>query len=501
MLPALSADGRVLVFWSYASNLVPGDGNRAADVFCRDLMTGAFEAISVNPAGRTGNGESQSCSISADGRFVAFYSRATDLVPGDANGTGDVFVRDRQTGTTRLVSKSSSGVQGDYGSFEQAISADGRFVAFRSAATNLVPNDSNRNDDIFVHDLLAGTTERVNLSTLGAEANRDSIDVAISADGRFVAFSSIANNLHPSVRVLQWHVYVHDRLSAVTECVSLASDGSDNDGHSRWPAMSADGRWVCFQSEASRLVPGDRNGASDGFLHDRRSGSNARVNLTGSGMESSGPVGRCTVTPDGRFVAFESAAADLVTGDLNGDNDVFLKDLLTGTVSLVSVGLGGSAGARASFSPSVSSDGRRIAFQSAARDLISHDTNKSYDIFVRDRGTGSTALHDTIVLAGDVHLAEGGSAGLSWYSAPSRARWWLLASAGNLGTTIGGHPFGVGPDFRIMATGTCDARGTAGFTTAPFPAWTAGRTVYVEVGARDAGGRIYDSNVLERIVQ
>src|SRR4051795_8290641 len=206
--PAFSADGHVVAFVSAANDLVPGDTNgnhcRAGflcgfDVFARDLTTGATERVSVSSAGVQGNDISFSPAVSTAGRFVAFRSFASNLVPGDTNATDDVFVRDRQNGTTERVSVSSTGVQGNgpSGLGGVAISGDGRFVVFDSPATNLVPGDTNRQNDVFVRDRQNGTTARVSLSSTGLQCNRGSGDIglAISADGQFVAFASQAGNL------------------------------------------------------------------------------------------------------------------------------------------------------------------------------------------------------------------------------------------------------------------------------------------------------------------
>ena len=193
--PAVSADGRFVAFESDASNLVGGDTNGLNDIFVHDRQTGTTERVSVATGGTEANGVSYTPAISADGRFVAFYSNATNLVGGDTNGTSDVFVHDRQTGTTERVSVATGGAEANGGSSTAAISADGRFVAFHSDATNLVSGDTNGARDIFVHDRQTGTTERVSVATGGAQANSGSANPAISADGRFVAFYSVATNL------------------------------------------------------------------------------------------------------------------------------------------------------------------------------------------------------------------------------------------------------------------------------------------------------------------
>jgi Tol biopolymer transport system component len=237
---------------------------------------GTTERVSVDSAGNEGNSFVQrNASISADGRFVAFTSFATNLVPGDTNRRDDVFVRDRLTGTTELVSVDSAGNQGNRDSGSPAISADGRFVAFHSVATNLVPGDTGNMTDVFVRDRLTGTTQRVSVDSAGTEGNGASVEPAISGDGRFVAFYSFATNLVPGDTNGDGDVFVHDRQTGTTERVSVDSAGNQGSAISdgfRKVSISADGRVVAFVSVATNLVPGDTNGGSDAFVHDRQTG-------------------------------------------------------------------------------------------------------------------------------------------------------------------------------------------------------------------------------------
>jgi hypothetical protein len=241
-----------------------------ADVFLHDRATGTTELVSLSTSGVQGNGDSLYPSVSADGRYVVFTSFATNLAPLDTNGVWDVFIRDRQIGLTTRVSRSSTGSQGNGTSWMGTISADGHYVAFRSQATNLVAGDTNARDDIFVSDRHTGTTERVSVGPGGVEANWDSSEPSLSADARYLAFSSGATNLVPnSPTTLSGRIFVRDLLNGTNEIVSSATDGSDpNNGcSSGW--ISADGRYVVFRSEATDLVPGDTNGYDDVFLHDR----------------------------------------------------------------------------------------------------------------------------------------------------------------------------------------------------------------------------------------
>jgi Tol biopolymer transport system component len=264
--PSISVDGRFVAFFSYATNLVLGDTNRKAEGFVRDRQTGTTERVSVGSGGAQDNGISGPPSISADGRFVAFASVATNLVPGDTNGTADVFVRDRLTGTTRRVSFGPGGVQGNDHSAGGSISADGRFVAFVSNATNLVPGDTNGTTDVFVRNRQTGTTRRLSLGPGGAQGDGQSSVASISADGGFVAFQSEATNLVPGDTNDGDDVFVGDGLTGKTRRVSLGSGGVQGNGNSITPAISADGRFIVFGSSGTNLVPGDTNGQNDVFV-------------------------------------------------------------------------------------------------------------------------------------------------------------------------------------------------------------------------------------------
>ena len=383
--PALSADGRFVAFASDAANLVAGDTNSARDVFVRDRRTGTTRRVSIGPDGVQSNGFSADPALSPDGRFVAFESRATNLVPGDFNRVWDVFVRDRWRGQTERVSLGPRGVQGNRGSFDPALSADGRFVAFVSRASNLVPGDTNRREDVFLHDRQTGVTERVSVGPGGVQGNLESGAVTISASGRFVAFISWASNLVPGDANGLPDVFVHDSQTGVTERVSLGPGGVEGNAESRTPALSADGRFVAFASDATNLVAGDTNLDSDVFVRDRQTGVTRRVSLGPGGVQSNGFSFEPALSPDGRFVAFVANASNLVPGDTNDTWDVFVRDHRQGRTERVSVGPGGAQGDLDSSEPAVSADGRFVAFHSVAGNLVPGDTNLVPDVFVRRR--------------------------------------------------------------------------------------------------------------------
>jgi Tol biopolymer transport system component len=222
--------------------------------------------VSLATDGTEGNSQSRFPAISADGRYVAFSSYASNLVSGDTNGSSDIFVHDTQTGTTTRVSLATDGTEGNYPSSSHAISADGRYVAFASYASNLVSGDTNLATDVFMHDTQTGTTTRVSLATDGAEGNVHSWIPAISADGRYVAFHSEASNLVSGDTNGWSDIFVHDTKFGTTTRVSLATDGTQGNYHSLHPAISANGRYVAFDSWASNLVSGDTNGFVDIFV-------------------------------------------------------------------------------------------------------------------------------------------------------------------------------------------------------------------------------------------
>lgn len=421
--------------------------------FDSSASPGTTTRISVDSLGNQGNEQSCCPVISGDGNVVAFYSFASNLVAADTNGQYDVFARNRQTAVTERVSIPTGGGEANKGSAWPAINGDGRFVAFLSAASNLVPVDTNNSCDydgntvpencvdVFVRDRLGATTTRVSVATGGGQAIYDSGEPAISADGRFVAFSSYSSNLvggdtHSCADFGYPYncsdVFVHDRQTGVTERVSISSDEVQSNGDSYLPSVSGDGHYVAYYSVASNLVTGDTNNSCDNngdsvyaencadvFIRDRFAGTTTRVSIaTGGGQgnsDSSGPV----ITADGRYVVFYSLASNLVAGDtnnlcdVNADNvfidncrDVFLHDRVMAVTERVSLDNGGGQGNNRSggtfHGVDLSGDGRYVSFHSQASNLVPGDTSlcdlngdtiageECIDVFVRDRTIGTT---------------------------------------------------------------------------------------------------------------
>jgi Tol biopolymer transport system component len=388
-VPALSADGRYGAFYSDASNLVSGDTNRARDVFVRDLQTGETTRVSVDGAGAEGNDDSFEPAISADGRFVAFSSAATNLVAGDSNDANDVFVRDRQASTTTRVSVGLAGANANAGSDSPSISSDGRLVAFTSAAANLVDGDTNNQRDAFVFDRLTGLTTRASLSSTGDQANLDSFTPELSGDGRFLAFTSFASNLVSFDDNEGSDVFVRDLQANATTRVSEYTGGFQVDGDSLRPAISASGRYVAFDSDAWDLVWGDTNDVFDVYVHDRQTGVTTRVSVDDSGAQSDGASLRPSLSGDGRYVAYYTEASNLVAGDTNGAADVILFDRRSGATKRVSVAGGGGEANGDSERPALSGSGRLVIFESDASNLVVGDTNQFTDVFVHDPGAAT----------------------------------------------------------------------------------------------------------------
>jgi Tol biopolymer transport system component len=382
---ALSDSGRYVAYDSIASDLVDGDTNGVSDVFLYDRLTGAVSRISVSDLGDQADGGSWVSALSADGRFVTFHSDATNLVPGDTNGRSDVFVYDRVTGAVERVSVTSTGEQARGSSYSSDISADGRYVAYYSYASNLSEGDANGQLDVFVYDRDTGIVERVSVSSSGETGNSFSQDPVISADGRYVAFHSKASNLVEGDTNDTRDVFVYDRETDTIRRISTSSDGGQADAWSAYASLSDDGRYVAFHSKAGNLVEGDANGERDVFVYDMQTGAVELISGSMAGGSGNGWSSGASISADGRYVAFHSEASDLVAGDTNACRDVFVYDRATGAMERVSQSGAGEQGARYSESASISADGRYVAFASAAENLVADDTNGQADAFVYDR--------------------------------------------------------------------------------------------------------------------
>jgi uncharacterized repeat protein (TIGR01451 family) len=403
--PSISADGRFVAFESFSENLVPNDTNGESDVFVFDRQMRTIERVSV-PDPRVGqaeaNGRSFNPTISADGRFVAFASFASNLILGDTNFVSDIFVHDRTTGTTERMSEDANGIGGNFLSGvtefgdQIGISGDGRFVAFTSTAENLVVPDPNATE-VFVKDRQTGEIERI------SSGPTYMFGPAMSADGRWVAVAFPDD------------LAVFDRQTRTLDFIPTNFMFNPT-----LPSLSADGRFVAFAADAGDLVPGDSNGLRDVFVFDRQTRTTERVSVDSNGNQTTTGNGSYapSISADGRFVAFVSDAADLVPGDTNSDEDVFVYDRQAGTIERVSVD---SAGNQASggaplfvlftLATSISGDGRTVAFDSDFVNLVPGDANSVTDVFVRGPGPASPRHRVTVVPGDAVTGFDFGNAG------------------------------------------------------------------------------------------
>lgn len=468
--PQISADGRYAVYISTASSLVTNDTNAAVDVFRYDATDGATTRVSSNAFGSQANGESTEASISADGRYVTFGSGATNLVDGDANGAYDIFTKDTQTGAVGRVSISSSGVQGNGDSTNLAASGDGHRVVFSSAATNLVPGDSNGQIDLFVADA-SGEIEvpdppgvktplLISTSTAGDQANATSGEPVASADGRYVAFRSAANNLVPGDSNGVADIFLRDTVAETTTRVSLSAGGAQANQESYDPFISDDGRYVAFLSNASNLVPGDTNSTNDVFVRDTVAETTVRVSRSSGGTQANGGSSHPSISADGRYVAFFSDATNLVPGDTNGERDVFRYDVVNDSITRVSLTSTGTQANAGSSEPELSADGRYVAYLSNASNLVPGDSNGSQDLFRYDVVLGTVVRigpsHSPPAISADgryVAYSDSGSGALRLFDAQTGENRQLVAG------TI--HSITMSDDARYIGFASASPLGSA----------------------------------------
>lgn len=387
---AVNTDGTAVAFFSDSSLLVPADTNQVRDIFIRVVdpnnpSSGVIDLVSITSAGVQANRASHLAggapAVSGDGNIVAFYSDATNLVDGDTNGRRDIFIRIRDAATTERISLGDGGEQGNGDSLYPSISADGRFVAFQSQASNLVAGDTNNASDIFIRDLLNGTTEVV----CGVFGDRFSSSPAISDDGKFVAFASAATNLVPGDTNRFIDIFVCTRSSGTIERVSIPNNGlGEGNGDSILPAISAAGEVVGFKSLANNLVAGDHNNVVDVFVRDRPVGVTERISIGRTGVDGNDFSFPPSVSDDGRFVAFGSFATNLVENDANNTSNVFVRDRRIGRTLLADRNNRGDQANNGTpdLPPSISGDAIRIGFVSFASNLSNNDGNAAADVFL-----------------------------------------------------------------------------------------------------------------------
>jgi Tol biopolymer transport system component len=401
---AISGNGRYVVFGSFANNFDPRDFNgNGENVYLRDRDpdgngifdegNGTTTLVDVTLSGNAGYGGIVGEDITPDGRFVVFSGACPVFVENDTNGTSDVFLLDRdpdgngvfdeEPATLERVSLGPDGVKGDSYSLIPSISADGRFVAFSSLASNLVSGDHNGEIDAFVRDRATGTTTRVSVGWDGQEPDGESYGPRISADGKFVAFLSSATDLVPNDTNGHADVFLYELATGTTTLASVAIGGGA-DGDSTAPRISADGGRVVFESFATNLVADDVNGGSDVFLFDAATGQVTRLSETPDGIAADGPASAPHISRDGTAVLFTCPADNLVGLSVHRVSNVFLRDLVAGTIEKVSVRPIGD-GDGSSFGYGLSDDHAQVVFQSESTDLVAGDTNTLSDVFVRNR--------------------------------------------------------------------------------------------------------------------
>jgi hypothetical protein len=322
--PVVSGDGARVAYYSSSTNLVATDADSTYDVYAWDAASGAVTLVSVSTAGVKGDGQSYSPSISENGRYVAVESDATNLDGADANGDSDIYLRDLTGHTTERISVSMAGGDPDGASWEPKVSADGRYVMFYSDASNLVVGDTNGDYDVFVRDTVNNTTTRVSVADDETQIS-DGTGLAMTPDGRYILFHTW-DGLAAGDTNSQADVYLRDRIAGTTELVSKSTLGVCGNDPSYDAAISGDGRYVLIQSYATNLGAGDINTHEDLYLRDRNTGITSLVSKNASRTVGNSQSVWPMISKDGRYFGFVSSATNYVEGDANGDDDVFVRD-------------------------------------------------------------------------------------------------------------------------------------------------------------------------------
>jgi Tol biopolymer transport system component len=403
----MSGDGNRVVFRSAARDEFGAvDPAAASNIFLRDRAAGSTTLVSVNDARGPGNRESLESLISLDGGTVVFASIATNLVLGDANLRPDVFARDLAAGTTSLVSLATDGTQGNGTSVAVGITTDGRYVAFNSVSSNFVPSTGTGHLNLFVRDRETGTTTLETVGFDGSPADGPPFSFSVLTDatftpnGRYIAFDNNATNLVPDDTNGKTDVFVRDRREGLTRLVSVAKDGGSAEGNSFKPLITSDGRYVVFGSEAPDLVEGDTNKQCDIFVRDLRAGETRRLARAADGGQINGCSAPIALTPNGRYLLFISVADNIMPGVPSGTVQYYRLDLTTGEVVLISRNNQGEPGNGKSRSlGGISNSGRIAAFDSNATNLVEDDTNGQFDVFVRTVGSGDAVATATATAA------------------------------------------------------------------------------------------------------
>lgn len=383
--PATSADGSITAFVSNAEDLASDHPAGTSQVYFTDRRRGITRLVSRadGASGAPGAGSSSQPSISADGRYIAFVSASSNLSDEDGDGTQDVYVRDIQSNTTRLVSKSKAGGAANGTSNQPAVSPDGRYVAYTSTANNLSTLDGDGTQDIFLFDRATGDSKLVSLGSDGLPALGNSQNPDVSTLGQVVTYESTASNVAAGDAVLLSDVFAYDASKGTTELVSVPSDGSVPVGGSYAPSVSADGRVIAFESDAN-LTPGANALLRDVFVRDRSSDTTILVSRAAgaSGAASDLASDEAAISPDGEVVAFRSYGTNLSTVDSDLHPDVFVRDISDGSLALASRAVGGPAANNGSGEPDLAAGGARVAYSSKATNLTTSAPAGGTNVFL-----------------------------------------------------------------------------------------------------------------------
>jgi Tol biopolymer transport system component len=395
----INANGRYVTFESAAHNLLPVDIEPAyyRDVYVHDRYTRTTSLVSVKSDGTRGSNSYKYAGlpdISADGRYVVFES-SDFLAPENEYSYGyNIYLHDMELGNTSLISIKWDKANPAGSSSDPKISADGRYVTFVSLSKELLTNYQDdptiAGHDVFVHDISTRTNKLVSVASNGSPANHRSDDPSISADGRYIVFVSNATNLVPGEplnKSYQEEVFLHDQVTGETSVVSVNSEGERSNGDSRNPEISADGRYVVFESKNSTNIEAglDRSyNSPDIYVHDRVTGKTTLVSIHNGERGVSDESYNPRISADGRYITFESRARDLIHGiTLPGGYKVFIHDQVSKETRLLSYNTGGEPENGGSGNPHISADGNYITFESVSTDLVPGDTNRRKDVFVR----------------------------------------------------------------------------------------------------------------------
>lgn len=426
--PAISLDGRYVLFASSASNLVPGDNNGKDDIFLRDLWTGTTTLVSTTASGGQLDADSYGPQL-VDGNHIAFISSSNNVVNdgNPADNFADIFYKDLTTGHIMRVTSSTSGEQANsasapYGRYE--ISADGHYIFFASSATNLVSGDTNSRIDIFRKNLITGELTRASTGAQNQEGiDGDSISPSVSADGNFLVFESGATNLVSNDGNHRADIFRKNLTTGEIVLVSRSSQGTQGNFESMRPKVSPDGNIVVFETYATNLVDGlTLNGKRQVLVKNIKDNTvtlvsaikDAQGNLVQGNGDSRDPY----ISADGRYIIFDSVANNLVTGDNNNQRDVFRKDLVTGKVERLNVAADGTASNGISLQQVVSPSGQTVLFTSAAKNLVPGDAARTFtfEVYLVDNRVqdNASAVAEGRFLKVNLNVGRASSASINW---------------------------------------------------------------------------------------